>query len=765
MNRIVDIQPSPPPPPEGKENRGRVVLLWVLGSVLTLAVILFLILRLVVKVGRLRPAYMTGEFIFVLSIVNLLLILVLLFILFRDLVKLVLERRRKVLGSRFRTKLVLAFLGLSVIPSIFIFFVANDFINDSVSQWFNTDLESVLERTQEAVDGYLEEQADRCALFAANAGREVEKTRRYLRQDGSLTPQSVQRIREVLEKQIDLYGLNQISAWWGSTPVVVVTREPLDPVTLEDIYVRDLVDDLLQGRESRKFVELEGGGILVLSGTSLLPRQSTLGWNQLALLTGLQIPDTIGRPVSEVTGAYERYQRARAFRKETVLTYRFTFLTISLVILFAALWTGRTLAKEITVPIQLLAEGTKEVSSGNLDYKVDVKAGDEVGILVQSFNSMTEQLKSSQEELKQAARELRGSNRELDERGRYMSTVLNNISTGVFSLDHEDRVTTINHSARTYLGLDPNTSFNGIAVEEILAAEKLGEVRTTITRALGINDLSLKKVLTLNIDGITRNLALTLTSLHTKEGKYSGMVVVFDDLTQVIKVQRAEAWQEVAQRIAHEIKNPLTPIQLSAQRIQRKLAEGGDCSEMVQEATGTIQQEVAALKRLVNEFTRYARMPVMKRQEASIHEIIESTITAYNGTHEQLEFSTDFDEGVPLFQMDKEQLRRALINLVENAIQAMHGRGRLEISTKYRQRLGQIRVTISDDGPGIPAEVRDKLFVPYFSTKKKGTGLGLAIVQRIISDHGGTIRLTDNTPRGTSVVIQLPVGPATAEPT
>lgn len=762
MNRITDIEPSPPSA-ERKENRGRVVLLWVLGSVLSLAVVLFLILRLVVKVGRLRPAYMTGEFMAVLSFVNLLLILVLLFIIFRDLVKLVLERRRKVLGSRFRTKLVLAFLGLSLIPSIFIFFVAIDFINDSVSQWFNTDLESVLERTQEAVDGYLDEQANRCALFAVNAGHELEQTRRYVRQEGSLTPKSIQRMRDVLEKQIDLYGLNQITAWWGSTPVVVVTRDPLDPAVLEDIYVRDLVDDLLQGKESQKFVELEGGGILVLSGTSLLPRQSTPGWNQLALVTGLRVPDSIGRPVTEVTAASARYQRARAFRRETERTYHFTFITISLVILFAALWTGRTLAKEITVPIQLLAEGTREVSSGNLDYVVDVKAGDEVGILVQSFNTMTGQLKRSQEELEQTASELRGSNQELDERGRYMSTVLNTISTGVFSLDHKDRVTTINHAARTFLGLDAGKSFNGIAVEEILAGDKLGEVRTIIARASGINNFSMKKVLTLETEGITRNLALTFTSLKTKEGKYSGMVVVFDDLTQVIKVQRAEAWQEVARRIAHEIKNPLTPIQLSAQRIQRKLAEGGDCAEMIYECTSTIQREVSALKRLVGEFTRYARMPVMKRQQGSIHEIIESTITAYNGTHEKLEFSTDLDQDVPSFQMDKEQLRRALMNLVENAIQAMKGRGRLEISTSYRHQLGQIRITIADDGPGISPKVRDKLFVPYFSTKKKGTGLGLAIVQRIISDHGGTIRLTDNSPSGTRVIIQLPVGLPAAE--
>ena len=761
MNRITDIEPSPPSG-NGKENRGRVVLLWVLGSVLTLAVILFLILRLVVKVGRLRPAYMTGEFIFVLSVVNLLLILVLLFILFRDLVKLVLERRKKVLGSRFRTKLVLAFLGLSVIPSIFIFFVAFDFISDSVSQWFNTDLESVLERTQAAVDGYLEEHADRCVLYAENIGAELEKTRRFVRRDGSLTPKSIERMRVVLEREIDRYGLSQATAWWGSTPVVTVTREPLSAAELENIYVRDLVDDLLQGRGGRKFVELEGG-ILVLSGSGLLPREKTAGWNQLALVTGLRVPDNIGRPVSDVTRASERYQRARAFRRETVRTYLFTFLTITLVILFAALWIGRTLAKEITVPIQLLAEGTREVSSGNLDYKVDVNAGDEVGILVQSFNTMTGQLKHSKEELEETARELRSSNRELDERGRYMSTVLNTIATGVFSLNHEDRVTTINHAARTYLGLDPALSYAGIAVEEILIGEALQEVRAIISRASGIGDLSLKKVLTLSTGGGARDLALTLTALRTKEGRYSGMVVVFEDLTQVIKVQRAEAWQEVARRIAHEIKNPLTPIQLSAQRIRRKMAEGDECAQVVRECTDTIQQEVAALKRLVSEFTRYARMPVMKRREASIHEIIESIVSAYNGTRESLEIDTRLDEGVPLFPLDREQLRRALINLVDNAIQAMDHRGHLEITTEFREQLGQVKITIADDGPGIPPAMRDKLFVPYFSTKKKGTGLGLAIVQRIISDHGGTIRLTDNTPRGTRVVIQLPVGAVAAQ--
>jgi two-component system nitrogen regulation sensor histidine kinase NtrY len=502
----------------------------------------------------------------------------------------------------------------------------------------------------------------------------------------------------------------------------------------------------------------------VLSGASLLPRQSPRGWNQLALVAGFKVPDAIGRPVSEVTGASERYQRARAFKDETVRTYFFTFLTISLVILFAALWIGRTLAKEITVPIQLLAEGTREVSSGNLDYKVDIKAGDEVGILVQSFNTMTGQLKRSQEELEETARELRGSNRELDERGRYMSTVLNTISTGVFSLDQEDRVTTINHAARTFLGLDAGKSFNGIKVEAILAGEELREVRAIIARASGINDFSMKNVLTLKTEGITRNLALTFTSLRNKEGEYSGMVVVIEDLTQLIKMQRAEAWQEVAQRIAHEIKNPLTPIQLSAQRIQRTEAEGEDYTRLVHECTATIQQEVTALKRLVGEFTRYARMPVMKRQEGRVREIIESIITAYNGTHEELEFSTDFDQEAPAIQLDKEQLRRALMNLVENAIQAMEGQGRLEISTRYRRQLGLIRITLADNGPGISPEVRDKLFVPYFSTKKKGTGLGLAIVQRIISDHGGTIRLTDNKPNGTRVIIQLPVGASAAEP-
>jgi two-component system nitrogen regulation sensor histidine kinase NtrY len=417
-----------------------------------------------------------------------------------------------------------------------------------------------------------------------------------------------------------------------------------------------------------------------------------------------------------------------------------TLLLITLVIIFAATWCGLYLAKGITVPIQKLAEGTHEVAQGNWDYKIESGGDDEIGILVESFNQMT--------------RDLKQINVELEQRKRFVETLLANITAGVIAVDPTGRITTWNKAAEEMLGVKASDVL-ARNQETIFQAGQLQVMRDILE---SVRDReSVEREIKIALPDQLLTVVVTAATLRDDEGKILGVMVFIEDITQIQKVQRMEAWREVARRIAHEIKNPLTPIQLSAERLRKrysKLLEGN--SAILDKCTSTIIQQVDELKSLVNEFSHFARLPSAQLATNDLNEIVQEALFLFKEGHNDIQF--DFSNGdIPALELDREQIKRVIINLLDNAVAAVTEKGQIRIATSHDRARSTVYLEIADNGCGVATEVRARIFEPYFSTKKNGTGLGLTIVSQIIEDHRGYIRVRPNEPRGTKITIEFPV--------
>jgi two-component system nitrogen regulation sensor histidine kinase NtrY len=386
-----------------------------------------------------------------------------------------------------------------------------------------------------------------------------------------------------------------------------------------------------------------------------------------------------------------------------------------------------------------------------------VKATDEIGTLVESFNRMTEDLRLSKSELEQANNSLRQSNLELFGRRAYTEAVVDTIAAGVLSIDRAGAITTFNLSAERILGV-PVDKIRGRPVSEAFKELGFDLFQTAYDRVLadGRDSLSLEGVM--DVNGKFLTIGLNLSRMRNEAGKDLGFVLVFEDLTELIKAQKVAAWKEVAQRIAHEIKNPLTPIQLSAQRLRKKFFEKApDFDNIFDETTNVIVTEVNSLKRMVDEFSKFARMPAPQMARQSLHDVMREVIALYGTAHRDIELIVDLDETLPPLNLDREQINRVFVNLFDNAVQAMNQKGRLWVQTKYDAKRRRAVVTVADEGTGLNPEDQERMFLPYFSRKRTGTGLGLAIVQRIITDHDGQIRASNNHPKGAILTFEIPV--------
>ena len=688
------------------------------------------------------------------TVVNIVLVLVLLFVLGRNLIKLYVDRRHGRLGSRFQTKLMVTYVGLSLVPTIVLFLVASDFIQKSVDRWFSKDVTEVHERARDLVRRAMETQELQLLETARLIGRQITDGRIIQNRAWKVLERDMR--RTLAQEHLDL---DAVALYRGD-------RVLLAPLVREGSF--------LQEREH--LLQIPPGSILLgMSGQPFRLRQSTEGRNVLvhagvpvfqpggrevaAVLVLTRVVDgALAAEVSAIEQLYSNYSQGIEEKGPITNAYLLTFLLLSLLIIFSAVWLGLYLARGVTVPIQRLSEGTRAVAAGNLSYRVDVQTNDELGVLVASFNRMTEDLQASQRSLEQSRADLERSIAELEERRSYMESVLANIATGVVSMNADGRITTCNPAAAEMLAVDAGAII-GRPIEEVFAGEHLEPLRTLMHHArprLG----QLEQELTIDVGGQRLTLAAYCSSLRDKSGAYLGTVVVLDDLTGLIRAQKAAAWREVARRIAHEIRNPLTPIQLSAQRIARRYRRvaGAEAEyAVIEEGTRTILQEVAALKSLVEEFSRFARMPSANPVAADLHQILEDSLRPYVQLYPAVEIVRRFGADVPSLELDPAQMRRAFTNLFDNAVKAMQEQGRLSVSTGFDPELQVVRVEIADTGPGIRAEDKERLFVPYFSRKRGGTGLGLAIVRQIIADHRGYIRVVDNVPRGATFVIELPV--------
>jgi two-component system nitrogen regulation sensor histidine kinase NtrY len=685
---------------------------------------------------------------------NLIVFLLLLVLLVRNLVKLYFERRRNVIGAHFKAKLVFTFLALAVAPSFLIFIIASNFINRSIEGWFKPQVERPLDQALVVAQAYYRH-------LESTALRHGQGMARTLAREGLLAPDRGPALRAYLLEQQTVLGFSSVTVFDASGRSRGHVQEALlADLPLDDINPSQLRQGLA-GTDVTTVRELTTGDLVeaVAPVWSGQPRQ-VVG----AVVVGLHVPERLEAKVRGISQAFQEYMQLKILKRPIKGSYILLFLLMTLIVVFSATWFGLYLARGLTGPIEQLAEGTREVAAGNFSYKVEARADDEIGVLVDSFNRMTTDLSESKRRLEEAYLDLQDKHTEIEDRRRYIEIVLEAITTGVVSFDPEGRVTTLNRAAARMFGVSATASV-GRPVADVFAAVDAREVVELVQRTRRPQSSTNARELHLRRAGATVSLLASATAIRGPEGEYAGAVAVFDDLTELLRAQRVAAWREVAQRIAHEIKNPLTPIQLSAQRLRRRLGRSPEEEPLVRECTDTIVHEVEALRRLVDEFSRFARMPVLVRRPTDLRTLVDGVAGLYRGAHPGLSLTVTHAADLPSVDGDADHLKRAIQNLVDNAVAAVGGTGEITVETRSLDRPERVQLVVGDSGPGIRAEDREKLFLPYFSTKAAGTGLGLAIVQEIVTEHGGTVRAEDNRPRGSRFIVELPVArtPAVVE--
>ncbi|MBN2246383.1 MAG: HAMP domain-containing protein [Candidatus Aminicenantes bacterium] len=710
----------------------------VLGAIILFLIILFFAIDLIIRESQqFSPTSLTNILLSTLQIIVLLLFLILFFIFCRNLIKLYLERKHKVAGAHFKTKLLLFFTALSLIPTLLLFFFASDLISRNIETWFKTPIDKILNDTKNLSEGFYQNAREITFHHAQQLSNFI--------QEQQLIKQGRLPLMNFVREKLTEYHLDEISIYLDGEDLFSYLNPNL-PLQ----YYRELKSNTIKRAHlGERFSSIEpmGTGEMIRRGVAVdIPNVGNF-----LVVTGKFLPQNYTQRINNISAYVQRYQQLKIQKNPLKTFYLITLTFITLLIIFAASWIGFHLAKGITVPIEKLALATKEISKGNLNVRVKAPASDELGILIDSFNQMTADLNSSQQAIAQKTSELSA-------RKQHIETILTNITTGVITLNAEGVITTINPSAKEMLALTEKNPV-GKHYQNILNHSRYKDVVDTIKRGLNKRIKTSNREIKINTGNQNITLALTLTPLNQTDSRFSGMIVVLDDFTQLINAQKIAAWKEVAQRVAHEIKNPLTPIQLSAERIIKNIQNNQSLSnDIIKEGASTIVQEAGTIKSLVDEFSSFARMPNIRLQPSDMNEIISQTVSLFKGIYTDIAFDISFSHDLPSpIHVDPEQMKRVFINLIDNAIDAMNKKGNIKITTSFEKNDQHIHIDITDSGPGISDEDKDKLFIPYFSTKKKGNGLGLAIVNQIIIEHNGTIKFENNKPSGAKFCIRIPI--------
>ncbi|MBN2322013.1 MAG: HAMP domain-containing protein [Acidobacteria bacterium] len=690
-------------------------------------------------------------------------LLILATILGRNLVKLYFERKSGQVGSGFKAKMVRIFIVLSLLPAVLLFLLAYGLISAQIEQWFKAPLTEMMEHSRLLAERYYEESEQRGKYFAAGIAGYIQAT------DG-LDSERRSKLRLKLLEFCHQYDIDNVQVFDARSRLAADTGNSVAGTAHLD-SVRELVQRTVGGQAFFKVARL----------TPKDPN-TEISWATASIrdergdIIGVVLTETLNSQsadylAGEVQRAYEKYEQLQ--QEKNTLRYNTLLILVlsTLLIVFAFSWFALYLAKRITGPIQALAEGAEAVAAGNLEYRVHSQAFDELASLVTAFNQMTGDLQENEKRIEAAQQSLRRTNVELDDRRRYIETILQTIATGVLSLDRNYRIRTINRAAVQMLQVRHSSG-------EGLLEEVVPETASNILRELLVKSEVLGTVVKnihLAFPGKSLQLATIVTPLADSEGHGTGWVVVLDDVTELLRMEKLVAWQEVARRLAHEIKNPLTPIQLSAERVLRRYKQMGPPPEnisgswceafskfdkLLEECTRTIVREAGSLKGLVDEFSRFARLPEVRLQEADLHAVLDNALGLYRGRIRDVHIQKNYDPAIPKFPLDPEQMKRVFINLFDNALEAMAGNtdGKiLEIRTCLSTRKNSVSIEIGDTGRGFPEEYQSSLFLPYFSARKGGTGLGLAIVRQIVSDHNGNVHAEQNKPVGTKIIVDLPL--------
>jgi two-component system nitrogen regulation sensor histidine kinase NtrY len=743
----LSLRSTPEPTPDAGRRRPldnpRLI-----GTVLVLVVALLVALFLMAtRTEQLRPEFVNEVVIYAGLGVCLVLLLPLVFVLARNLIKTWTERRSGLPFAQFRAKLVAALLLMTIVPSTLVLIFGSELISSSVNSWFSPPADDLVQTASRMAQLVY---SDRAAIVNARVQRLSTRLSAAAIASGDLAE-----IQPILA--------NELAATFTGLVEVYRTAAPAPGAPLDAVFLTAAGESSMAANRAVASADRLAARVAASGRAEETQDQIADG---LLIRAAAPVRDAAGAVIGVVVATESlsadlyldarrlvdintQYQQIRVFKAPLKSYYIAVLLMATLLILVSATWFGLYIAKRITRPVQMLAEGTRAVGAGQLDLRIEPNSTDELGALVESFNTMAAELKTSHERL--------------DTRRRYIETILERVATGVVSLSTDGRVQTINRAAAAILGLDAGAI--GRPASEVFARPDLATLLPIVTRPTSGH----VEEITLVSDEREVHLAVAATVLTADGGASEGAVVVLDDVTPLIRAERVAAWRDVARRLAHEIKNPLTPIQLSAERLKRNFATAPpNARALVDECSAAIITEVEALKGLVDEFAQFARMRGPKLAPGDLNVLAADTLRLYGGVLQQgaIELRAELAPELPRVRMDVEQMRQVLINLVDNAIDALGGAsvGRrpdgtapvVVVSTSADPSAGVVRLQVADDGPGVPAADRDKLFMPYYSTKGRGTGLGLAIVRRIVTEHGGTVSVGDAVPHGAQFTIELP---------
>ena len=713
---------------------------------------------LIPLLGYLQSGLLKGEtslpisstvLIFALININGLLLLLMLYLVLRNLVELIFERKQKILGSKLRTRLVISFIALSMVPTVILFFVSLRFVSTSMDYWFNSNVEDSLQASLKLAQTIYHDTEKR----AENMGRQMA----LLMENGRLQTEDMGTLKNLFQRTLAIAppGAPDGLALLDDTrrKLLAVRGPRLLSIVLPETPSEAI--RLAQEKSQIKIVTLNTTlGELVQAVVPL--HLSTHDNSLFFLVTTLLIPAEKITLMQSVSKGIADYKQLVMLKAPIKLSLIIMLVIITLLILFGAIWFGFYIARTLTGPINKLALATRRVADGDLDFTLEKESDDEMGLLVDSFNSMTTDLLAGNKKLALAHEALQASTTISEQRRQYLETILKNVAAGVIAINEKYTITTINRFAEKLLKIDLS-SFLGQDFHKVLARSHVTVLENFLQELHLSKKHSIERHLRLTVrPGETLSLLVNVTRMFDDEGQPIGYVIVFDNLTNLEKAQRLAAWQEVARRIAHEIKNPLTPIQLSAQRLRKRyLATIGRDKDIFDHCTATIITQVDEIKRLVSEFSDFARMPRVRKKQSDIVTLITDTLILYKEAHRHIEFTTDIAADIPLFLFDPVQIKRVLINLLDNAVGVLAEGG--EIHIQLGRSKGAVLLSVADNGPGIDDHVKTRLFEPYFSTRKSGTGLGLAITHTIIAEHNGSISVHDNTPTGSVFTVELPV--------
>jgi two-component system nitrogen regulation sensor histidine kinase NtrY len=675
--------------------------------------------------------------------VNAILFLLLTFLVFRHITKLFVERRAKEFGSRLRTRLVLSFVSLALIPTLFMFFIAWQLISSRLEYQSDKLVKDTLDQTLALGRVFTQGLQDKLQAAGDLGRRELETQEPWWFED----KEALNSRLTAFAKTYQLTGLEIITGQGekiaASRPVA---REGKPRAPLPSLKTKQLE----RGGFHRQTIP---GGVL----TSLaVPLKSPDPAEKIYLIASQLFPGSLLQGVLETQSQAKKVRYSQRLLRPVRVSHYLTLVIVTLLTIMSAIWLAFYMAREITTPIHQLAEGTLKVAGGDYDIQIDQQGKDEIGVLVQSFNKMTNDLQASQAQLAQALSQLRHSLAEQEAQKRYMEILLHNVAAGVIGIDPEGKITNINDSAAQILRVEREEVLGRQGRSLLPPGEHpdLAEFAAAARRS----GRTMEKRIHLNYPDKTLYLLLKATALKDDSGQDLGLVIVFEDLTELERAQRQAAWREVARSIAHEVKNPLTPIKLAAQRLRRRYqGKIPDDGKFFDECTQIISDQVDEIKNLVNEFSRFARLPHLALAPHDLNALVQEALTLYQEVQPRVTLEFQPDPGLPSIRIDQEQMKRVLLNLMDNALASIPDTGVITLSLQGEPETAQVKLVVADTGVGIPDREKDRVFEPYFSTKRGGTGLGLAIVHSIVADHQGNIRVEDNVPQGSRFIIELPM--------